>query len=43
MEMANSSKMWERRKIKIFMEKGESLDCKQERFMELIRVPEDAP
>ena len=43
MEMANYSKMRERRKIKIFMERGESLSCKQERFMELIRVPKDAP
>ena len=39
MEMANSSKMQERRKIKIFMERGESLGCKQEGFMELIKVP----
>ena len=43
MEMANSSKMRERRKIKIFMEKGESLGCKKERFMEIIRVPKNAP
>ena len=43
MEMANSSKMRERRKIEIFMGKGESLGCKQERFVELIMVPKDAP
>ena len=43
MGMANSSKMRERRKIEISMERGENLGCKKERFMEIIKVLKSAP